>query len=125
MDTVSIIQEIDSEISRLQQARTILTGTVTKRSPGRPKRTEAVSQTVAVAPTKRVMSAEGKAKVAEAQKLRWAKAKRADKKAAKKAVVKTAPAKKVAVKKSAIPATPAKPVKGARAVKEDKPQPKA
>jgi hypothetical protein len=105
MDTVSIIKEIDSEISRLQQARTILTGTATERSPGGPKRTRPVLKTVAVEPTKRGMSVEGKAKIAEAQRARWAKSKRADKRAAKKAAAKTVPAKKVAVKNSAIPAT--------------------
>jgi hypothetical protein len=101
MDTVSIIQEIDSEISRLQQARTLLTGTATKRSLGRPKRTEAVSRTVAVEPTKRVLSAEARARIAAAQKLRWAKSRRAAKKAVKKAAVKSVPAKKAPVKKAA------------------------
>jgi hypothetical protein len=100
LNTESIIQEIDSEISRLEQAKAILSGTAVKRSPGRPKQTEAVLNTVTAKPTKRVMSAEGKAKIAEAQRARWAKYKRADKKAAKKAAVKSVPAKKVAVKKA-------------------------
>ncbi len=103
MDTVSIIQAIDSEISRLQQARIILAGTATKRFPGRPRRTQPVSKAVAVNPTKYPMSAEGKAKIAEAQRVRWTKSKRADRKAAKKAVLKSITAKKVAVKKSAAP----------------------
>ena len=93
VDTESIIQEIDSEISRLQQAKAILSGTVVKRSAGRPKRAKSVIKTVAAEPTKRVMSAEGKARIAAAQKLRWAKSKRADRKAAKKAAVKVVPAK--------------------------------
>lgn len=120
MDTVSIIQEIDSEISRLQQARTILTGTATKRSPGRPKQAKSGLKTAAVESTKRVMSAEGKAKIAEAQRARWAKSKRADRKAAKKAAVKSVDAKKVPVKKSVTPTTAAKPAKAARVQKEDK-----
>ena len=98
---MSIIEEIDAEISRLHQAKAILTGTATKKTVGRPKKTESVSKRVAVTPTKRVMSAEGKAKIAEAQKARWAKSKRADRKAAKKAAVKPAAAKKVVAKKAA------------------------
>jgi hypothetical protein len=101
MEIESIIQEIDSEISRLEQAKAILSGTAIKRSPGRPKRAQSVIKAVAVEPTKRVMSAEGRAKVAAAQKLRWAKSKRADRKAAKKAAVKSASAKNALVKKAA------------------------
>ena len=101
LDTASIIQEIDSEISRLEQAKAILSGTVIKRSPGRPKRTQSVIKSVAAEPAKRVMSVEGRAKVAAAQTLRWAKSKRADRKAAKKAAVKSVPAKKVLIKKAA------------------------
>jgi len=100
MDTESIIQEIDSEISRLEQAKAILSGTTVKRSPGRPKRAQSVIKTAAE-PTKRVMSAEGKARIAAAQKLRWAKSKRADRKAAKKVAAKSVPAKKAPVKKTA------------------------
>jgi hypothetical protein len=101
MDTANIIQEIDSEISRLEQAKAILSGTVVKRSPGRPKRPQSVIKTAAAEPIKRVMSAEGKARIAAAQKLRWAKSKRADRKAAKKAAVKSILAKKAPVKKAA------------------------
>jgi hypothetical protein len=101
LDTANIIREIELEISRLEQAKAILSGTAVKRSPGRPKRAQSVIKTVAVEPTKRVMSAEGKAKIAAAQKLRWAKSKRADRKAAKKAAVKSVPAKKALVKKAA------------------------
>ena len=106
MDTESIIQEIDSEISRLEQAKAILSGTVDKRSPGRPKRAKSVIKTVAAEPTKRVMSAEGKARIAAAQKLRWAKSKRADRKAAKKAAVKVVPAKKALAKNAALAKSP-------------------
>ena len=70
MDLVSIIQEIDAGISRLQQARVLLTGTEDSGVAGRPK---------SRAPYKRVFSTEGRAKIAEAQRARWAKSKRADK----------------------------------------------
>jgi hypothetical protein len=101
LNTERIIEEIGAEISRLEQAKAILSGTAVKRSPGRPKQTQSVRETVAVEPTKRVMSAEGKARIAAAQKLRWAKSKRAAKKAVKKAAVKSVPVKKQAIKKAA------------------------
>jgi hypothetical protein len=87
MNTEVIIEQIDAEISKLQQAKALLTGATSpaKRALGRPKASNEVSKPVVSTTTKRVMSAEGKAKIAEAQKRRWAKSKRADKKAAKKA----------------------------------------
>jgi hypothetical protein len=90
MDATSIIREIDSEISRLEQAKAILSGTTIKISPGRPKQAQSFIKTVAAEPTKRVMSAEGSAKVAAAQKLRWAKSRRETKKAVKPVVAKKA-----------------------------------
>jgi len=95
MDTVSIIEEIDAEISRLQQAKVILSGTATNRGPGRPKATNVVSKPVPTKLAKRVMSAEGRAKIADAQKARWAKVK----KSADKPVVKKTTAKRVVSKK--------------------------
>jgi hypothetical protein len=91
MNTEAIIEQIDAEISKLQQAKVLLSGataTSTKRSAGRPKTSPVAARILSVAPAKsvkRVMSAEGKARIAEAQKARWAKSKRADKKAARKA----------------------------------------
>jgi hypothetical protein len=117
MNTASIIQEIDAEISRLQQVIAILGGVATKRGPRHPKTTEAASITGADEPTKRVLSAEARAKIAAAQKARWAKSKRADKKAAKKAASAEVPAKTLA--KKSVKA--AKPVKGTKPAKEDKP----
>ena len=79
MNTESIISQIDAEISRLQQAKTILAGISTKRLVGRPsgRRQEAAT----AKPAKRAMSAAGKAKIAKAQKARWAKVRKAAKKA--------------------------------------------
>jgi hypothetical protein len=74
MDTSQIISEIDAEIARLQQAKSLLTGTTTKRTPGRkpPSATKA--------PTKRrTISAAGRARIVAAQKARWAKIKKAAK----------------------------------------------
>jgi len=75
MSFEKLIAEIDAEISRLTQAKQLLTGGViapTKRGPGRPS----AIATVAVAKPakkKRKMSAAGKARIAAAQKARWAK----------------------------------------------------
>jgi hypothetical protein len=73
MQTSQIIEQIDAEIKRLQQAKSLLIGATTKRGPGRPAKTSIV------APKKRQMSPEGRAKIAAAQKARWAKAKKASK----------------------------------------------
>lgn len=123
MDTVSIIQEIDAQISRLQQAKAILTGTTAKRGRGRPKATEVASKTLAIEPRKHALSAEARAKIAAAQRARWAKSKRADRKAAKKvaAVKKAAPAKAAPAKNVAKKSVKAaKPVKATKPVNQDK-----
>lgn len=64
----AIITAIDFEISRLQQARRLLSGG-NKTGYGSPKK----------APAKRVLSPEARAKIVAAQKKRWAKAKAAKK----------------------------------------------
>jgi hypothetical protein len=78
MDLQAIIASLDKEIARLEQARAILSTAARvkgaasiKRGPGRPKKLAAVSLT-----KKRVMSPEGKARIAAAQKARWAAAKK-------------------------------------------------
>jgi hypothetical protein len=86
MDTNGIIEQIDTEISNLQQARAILIGAAqAKKGPGRPKSTEPK----VAKPKKRKLSAKGRAAISVAMKARWA-AKREGtkpkvKKAAKKA----------------------------------------
>ena len=81
MDTATIIGHLDAEISKLQQAKALLAGTDGRKGPGRPKASGAISKPVAIKPTKRVMSAAGKKKIALAQKARWAKVRKAAKKA--------------------------------------------
>jgi len=70
MDTTQLLSSIDSEISRLQQARALLAGqddhVERGRKPGK----------------KRTMSADARARIAAAQKKRWAAWKKAAKKAA-------------------------------------------
>jgi hypothetical protein len=53
-----------------------------RKGPSRPTASDAISKPAAVKLTKRVMSAEGKKKIALAQKARWAKVRKAAKKAA-------------------------------------------
>jgi hypothetical protein len=66
-----IIAEIDAEISRLQQARELLSGSAVKTSkgPGRPKGSKNAK---AAAPAKRKLSPEGRKRIADAMKRRWA-----------------------------------------------------
>jgi len=83
MDTTKIIEQIDSQIAKLQEARALLSGAVAKNGPGRPKKDARISVAAKPKPAKRVLSAEAKEKMAAAQKRRWAKVRRAAKKAAK------------------------------------------
>ena len=64
-----------------RQAKAVLAGTDVRKGPGRPKASGAISRPVAIKPTKRVMSAAGKKKIALAQKARWAKVRKAAKNA--------------------------------------------
>ena len=94
MNTGDIIFAIDSEIAKLQKVKTLLTDTdlTTKRKPGRPTGAGAPKRATSFNPvefakksTRRIMSAEGRAKIAAAQRARWAKSKRVAKKTANKA----------------------------------------
>lgn len=69
MEVSRIINEIDAQIAKLQQARALLAGTVAVRTgPGRPKG----SKNAAAAPRKRKLSAAGRKRISEAMKKRWA-----------------------------------------------------
>jgi len=75
MSLEGILNEIDAEIDRLQQAKRLLSGTaILKRGPGRPRG-------ASPKPKRRVLSAAARAKIAAAQKARWAKARKATAKA--------------------------------------------
>jgi hypothetical protein len=74
MDTTEIIQTIDAEIARLEQARALLKGdTTAPATSGRSLNYKPA--TTAKAPRSK-MSAEGRARIAAAQRARWAKIKR-------------------------------------------------
>ena len=77
MELASIIVEIDKEIARLQEARTLLSGEPVRAKRGRPKST-GVSKP---APRKKAtrkhrLSPEGRKRIAEAMKSRWAERKK-------------------------------------------------
>ncbi len=84
MDFNRLVHEIDSEISRLQQARALLTGesASAKRGPGRPKVaavTRKATTTTTAAKTgtrKRRLSPEGRKRIADAMRKRWAERKK-------------------------------------------------
>jgi hypothetical protein len=85
MDTNEILAQIDTEISRLQQAKSLLSGTTTTKQNPQKKLGRPAAATLNIAApiaAKRTMSPEGRARIAAAQKKRWAKAKKAAKKAA-------------------------------------------
>jgi hypothetical protein len=72
-----IIAEIDAQISKLQQARTLLAGTTATKKrtgPGRPKgsKNAAAATAAATSPRKRKLSPEGRKRIADAMKKRWA-----------------------------------------------------
>ena len=118
MNTEDILKAIDEQIGRLQQARQLLVGSATPAEVsvrrGRPKGTKnkgaVAPATIPAKAVKRVMSAEGKARIAAAQKLRWEKQKagttavkpsaKTSARAKKKAMATPKAAKKTATKKS-------------------------
>jgi hypothetical protein len=76
MSTTELIAAIDEELSRLQQARALLSGgTTVKAKVGRPATHFAFGANKPK--KKRVMSAEAREKIAAAQRKRWAKQKAA------------------------------------------------
>lgn len=80
MDFNRLVHEIDSEISRLQQVRALLTGESAKRGPGRPKAAAVTRKAAATAPKggkrKRRLSPEGRKRIADAMRKRWAERKK-------------------------------------------------
>jgi hypothetical protein len=71
VEVTRIIAEIDAEISKLQQARELLSGIAAKagKGPGRPKGSKNAK---AATPHKRKLSPEGRKRIADAMKRRWA-----------------------------------------------------
>lgn len=81
MEVSRIIAEIDAQIAKLQQARTLLAGAaIPTRGPGRPK-----GSTNAAGKRRKhhKLSAEGRRRISESQKRRWAEQRKAAAKSAK------------------------------------------
>lgn len=79
MAITDVIAQIDAEIAKLQQAKTLLNGAEAPKSGrGRPKGSKNVSTTAAAAApvasksSKRKLSPEGRKAIADAMKRRWA-----------------------------------------------------
>lgn len=74
MEVSKILEEIDAQISKLQQARELLSGSIVKISKGRgrPKGSKNAKTAAKAAPRKRKISPEGRKRIAEAMKRRWA-----------------------------------------------------
>lgn len=72
MEVDRIIAEIDAQIKKLQQARSLLAGaTTSSRGPGRPKGSKNAKSATGTR-TKRKLSPEGRKRIQEAMKRRWA-----------------------------------------------------
>jgi len=78
LNSQEILQQIESEISRLQQVKALLQGSnhSTQRAVGRPQQSSAAAAAAGAAP-KRVLSAAARKKIAAAQRRRWAKVRKA------------------------------------------------
>ena len=77
MEVSGIIAQIDAQIAKLQQARTLLAGTQTMTiGRGRPKGSKNLKASVPVKATKtagkRKLTPEGRKRIADAMKKRWA-----------------------------------------------------
>jgi hypothetical protein len=101
----SILSEIDAEISRLEQAKTLLSSAGTaaiKRKPGRPPKTASVRiPKVQKTKKRRKLSAEARERIRQAQIKRWAAVKQLAKADANAAAVASPQSKKKATKAAA------------------------
>jgi len=75
MELSAIVVEIDKEIARLQEARTLLSGEPVRAKRGRPKGTVKVKPITATK-RKHRLTPEGRKAIAEAMKRRWAERKK-------------------------------------------------
>ena len=76
MTTEEILAHIDAEISRLTEARNLVAGTAVAKVSRGSRKSVAAAPKPKAGLSKRVISPEGRARIAAAQKLRWAKQKR-------------------------------------------------
>jgi len=76
MTIEEIISHIDAEISRLTEARDLVAGAAVGKVSRSPRKSGLAAPKPRAVRRKRVISPEGRARIAAAQKLRWAKQKR-------------------------------------------------
>lgn len=76
MEVKEILAELDQEIARLQQARTLLAGGTAVKGTGSRKSAGVVAAVAASTPKKRNLTPEGRKRIAEAMKKRWAERKK-------------------------------------------------
>jgi hypothetical protein len=76
VEVKEILAELDQEIARLQQARTLLAGGTVRKPRGPNKKSATVAIVAASAPKKRKLTPEGRKRIAEAMKRRWAERKK-------------------------------------------------
>jgi hypothetical protein len=77
VELAAIVVEIDKEIARLQEARTLLSGEPVRPKRGRPKSVGVVAkQPKTRKKTRHRLSPEGRKRIAEAMKRRWAERKK-------------------------------------------------
>jgi len=81
MTTEEIIFHIDAEIRRLTEARDLVAGAALSKPNRKTRKAAPLAAKPKGVRAKRVISPEGRARIAAAQKLRWAKTKRAKVKA--------------------------------------------
>lgn len=77
MPIKAILEELDAEIARLEQARAILTASTAIAPPTRGRPKKVLDIVPAPAKKKRKLTPEGRARIAEAVKRRWATQKKA------------------------------------------------
>ena len=77
MTIEEILLHIDAEINRLTEARDLVAGTAVGKVSRSPRKSGLAAPKPRAVRAKRVISPEGRARIAAAQKLRWAKQKRA------------------------------------------------
>jgi hypothetical protein len=79
MDTTEIIAQIDSEIARLEQVKSILSGTTATTNTSAKRGPKPKSAPTPITAKKRFLSPEARGRIAAAQKARWAKVRKAAK----------------------------------------------
>jgi hypothetical protein len=79
MDTTEIIAQLDSEIARLEQVKSLLSGTAATTTTGAKRGRKPKNAPTPITTKRRTLSPEARARIVAAQKARWAKVRKAAK----------------------------------------------